>query len=379
MKKIFLLILPIFVFAIEFKVATYNVENLFDTKKNGHEYKEYIPNTKSQWNERVLSIKIKNISKVIKDINADIINLCEVENKDVLKILNLALGSKKYEYMYFKNSSNPTDCGLLSRFPIKHTKSYIVDKKFRPIHKVLVEIKGYSLTLFLNHWPSFKHGIKKRIEFAKKLKELYEKEKQFILLGDFNSPYEIKDDGWGKSVNYLFDTTQSLWFDIPKKDRYSYAFFSQKSAIDHIIISNDINYKEGSFRVFKADYLLTKYKTPKRWMISDKGKGKHLGVGYSDHFAIYATFSTKQYTKKFPKIVSIKELLKAKEARVDFILKDVMVVDKNRYGVFIEDKNRDKIFIYKPDINLEIGNIYTLHVKELSTYKGNKEIVLIRF
>ena len=27
------------------KIATYNVENLFDLQRNGHEYKEYIPNS----------------------------------------------------------------------------------------------------------------------------------------------------------------------------------------------------------------------------------------------------------------------------------------------------------------------------------------------
>ena len=45
---------------MEFKVASYNVENLFDMQYNGTEYKEYIPNNentlkynsiKNQWQE----------------------------------------------------------------------------------------------------------------------------------------------------------------------------------------------------------------------------------------------------------------------------------------------------------------------------------------
>ncbi len=34
------LFLPLFLGAFEFKVATYNIENLFDARKEGNEYKE---------------------------------------------------------------------------------------------------------------------------------------------------------------------------------------------------------------------------------------------------------------------------------------------------------------------------------------------------
>jgi len=72
-------------------------------------------------------------------------------------------------------------------------------------------------------------------------------------------------------------------------------------------------------------------------------------------------------------------LLHTQRRRVNFLLKDVMVIDATKYGVTIEDKNRDKIYMYQPDINLEVGKIYNLHIKELATYKGNKEIVLVDF
>ena len=41
-----------------FSVASYNVENLFDLKEDGNEYSEFIPNTKSNWNENSFNIKI---------------------------------------------------------------------------------------------------------------------------------------------------------------------------------------------------------------------------------------------------------------------------------------------------------------------------------
>ena len=33
-------------------IATYNVENLFDLKKSGFEYEEYVPNSVSEWNKK---------------------------------------------------------------------------------------------------------------------------------------------------------------------------------------------------------------------------------------------------------------------------------------------------------------------------------------
>ena len=81
MKKIFLLIFfSIKLLSVDFKVATYNVENLFDLNNDGTEYKEYKPNSR-YWNKKALNIKINNITKVLKDLNASIICLQEIESQ----------------------------------------------------------------------------------------------------------------------------------------------------------------------------------------------------------------------------------------------------------------------------------------------------------
>ena len=380
MKILALFLLPIFLFAIEFKIATYNVENLFDTKKSGYEYKEYIPNSKSGWNDKMLSIKIKNIARVIKDIDADIISLEEVESKEVLKKLNLALGNKKYPYLYSSFKTKGLDVVLLSKYPIKEHSSHIILKRFRPIHRVVVNIDGFNLTLFLNHWPSYKHSIQTRMKFAKKLKSISKKDINYIFLGDFNSPLKKDKKGWGKSVEFVSKNNYNLWYDTSYTQRYSYKFYRLKNAIDHIIVSKSMytRYLIGSFKVHRFDYLVDKYGNAKRWKISNKGRGKHLGVGYSDHFAISASFNTKSVKNFKPKVITIKEL-SLKQDRVNYILKDVMVVDKSKYGVLIEDKNRDTIYIYRPDYDLRIGKVYTLYIKELALYKGEKEITLLDF
>ena len=72
--KIFFLLISVFILAFggeSLKIATYNVENLFDLKKSGYEYKEYIPYATSNWDDRNYKTKLKNLSKVIRDIDAD--------------------------------------------------------------------------------------------------------------------------------------------------------------------------------------------------------------------------------------------------------------------------------------------------------------------
>jgi len=50
---------------LSFKVASYNVENLFDTVEDGSEYKEYIPNNRHNWNKKTYKIKLKILQDFI--------------------------------------------------------------------------------------------------------------------------------------------------------------------------------------------------------------------------------------------------------------------------------------------------------------------------
>jgi len=72
------------VYARSFKIASYNVENLFDMHNNGSEYDQYIPGEYG-WNEKILRIKVANLARVISDLNADVIALQEVETSRALR------------------------------------------------------------------------------------------------------------------------------------------------------------------------------------------------------------------------------------------------------------------------------------------------------
>lgn len=306
--RFLLLFVPFFLFGLEFKVATYNIENLFDATQNGNEYKEYSPNTKHGWNEAMVEQKIAHIAQVIGDINADVIALAEVENEAILKRLNNALGAKKYPYLFYpkKKERVSIESALLSRFPIAKSDSLFMKDQPRGIHRITLKIEQNLLDVYINHWPAHKEKEDERLVYATTLKNslLKEKDKAFILLGDFNSPYQVQKEDWGLgfvTVLGVGDKSALLyntWYDLPQNERYSHSYGKQKTALDHIVIAptlydaKGIEYKPNSLKRFEAPYLLDEKGNPKRWQISDRGKGKHLGEGYSDHFPVTAIFHT---------------------------------------------------------------------------------------
>ncbi|HIO71337.1 MAG TPA: hypothetical protein EYG60_05330, partial [Campylobacterales bacterium] len=69
--RFLIFLLPIVLFGNVLRVANYNVENLFDLKYDGTEYREYIPNTPAGWNEKTYLAKLNNIARVISAVNPD--------------------------------------------------------------------------------------------------------------------------------------------------------------------------------------------------------------------------------------------------------------------------------------------------------------------
>ena len=83
------------------KIVEYNVQNLFDLYYDGAEYEEYIPNTRSNWNIKTYTIKLKHVARVIKELNADIVALEEVETLQALKDLRRTLQNIGVYYKYY--------------------------------------------------------------------------------------------------------------------------------------------------------------------------------------------------------------------------------------------------------------------------------------
>jgi len=332
MLKFFFLVFTLCVglFAQIITIATYNVENLFDiTNKKDFRYKEYIPNTKSLWNKKSYNAKLQNISKVIKDMDAEIVALQEIGSKQALKDLQKQLRKMGANYNYIAIANKkPTavKVALLSKLPFVYTKELHVTYlyKYRNILEVKYKIKDKELYLFINHWKSKASPESARIIFAKTLLKRISKigyDKNIIILGDFNSDYEeykkfkrkrkLNDTHGKTAINHILKTIKqqttaskvkyekyafyNLWYDADKNERYTYIFRGKKEALDSIIVSqsllqkNGISYIHRSIKSFKKPYLF-KGKYIYRWQISRGKIKKHKAKGYSDHLAVMAKF-----------------------------------------------------------------------------------------
>jgi len=423
-RYLLLFLLPFLLFSKPFKVATYNVENLFDAQYVGTEYDDY--REKHNWTKRMVEIKLNHVAEVICDLDAEILGLQEIENANIFEQLKKRLSRVGCGYRYSAISSKkdaPIQVALLSRFPIKKQTDLQVSYSplVRNILEVEVDVRGKSLWVFVNHWKSRAYrGVEsKRMKYAKVLKkrlDTFSKSKPYIVLGDFNTDYDAHlslekklDDTNGrtglhhvmniaKDGNLVseFDMLQnvngyhySLWKELALDQRWNTKFYGKKGTADHIVLppalfdEKGIDYVNNSFKVFRKSYLFTKRGYINRWQYKN---GKHRGKGYSDHLPVYAYFDTKPYIPGADKIaVKIKQeieniaYLYTKETlEKEVILKDAMVVWKDRRNAIIKQSKAGRgVFLFGCAGTLEKGKRYDLLVRALKTYKGLKEVTHI--
>jgi endonuclease/exonuclease/phosphatase family metal-dependent hydrolase len=311
------------------KLATYNVENLFDLHYDGTEYLEYIPDSSWQWNRETYGKKLRNLARVIAEMNADVIALQEIESAEALRDLKKAVkrAGCYYPHMAFASGKNTTvKVALLSKLPIETTREVSIGatRKYRNILEARIRVETETLFLYVNHWKSKSGPESQRIISAKALRTRLDAighHHPIVLLGDFNSHYAESEifvrkrkhndtDGVTginhilktlngtdpvslKSLSHCGDCYYNLWYELPEKARWSHNFYGQKEGLDNIIISpglhdgKGIEYVTGSFHKFAPNYLFKK-RSIYRWQRSKKYPKHHTGKGYSDHLPITA-------------------------------------------------------------------------------------------
>lgn len=413
-KILLFIIFSITIYAKEFTISSYNVENLFDLIKQNTEYKEYIPNTNSKWNRKNFDIKLSNIIKTIKDIDSDIIALQEIENKQLIQLLQKKLPSYKYSsFIKYKNSS--VGIGFLSKIKIIDNNQIDVvfrNKTFRPILETTFEFENIEFKIFNNHWPSKRVKESYRIKYAKRLFDRIKKlprDYDYILIGDFNSNYnesqslkydkKLNNTDGLTGINHVLNTTlnnefniyeditekekvahYNLWLDLKEKDRFSNKFRKQNQTPDNIIIpkalfdNKKISYIKNSFTVVKPSYLYTNNQI-KRWQIKNS---IHQGKGYSDHLPIKATFSTssnkKNNTTIRENITKISQLYNVEKIIEPIIIDDIIVIYKNNNNAILKQLNNRAIYFYNNSDKLKLGYSYKLKINQIKSFNGLKEV-----
>ena len=197
----------------EVVVGSYNVENLFDTKKEPGKWDDqFTPTGKYKWTEAKLAQKLENLGKVFRTINGgkgpDIMALNEVENEPMLQRLrDEALGDLGYETLVHIESDDwrGIDNALISRYPLVgepvlhqvHDSSNPLwgSDTTRGFLEATLDVDGRPLAVLVTHFPTNKKYEKKqkqRADYARQVRERVEQleadhpGREVMVLGDFN-------------------------------------------------------------------------------------------------------------------------------------------------------------------------------------------------
>jgi endonuclease/exonuclease/phosphatase family metal-dependent hydrolase len=319
------------------KIAAYNVGNLFDAIDNGAEYPEYDPAGPFGWNRAMADIKAANIARVLTALRADIVCLQEVESRQALDLLMRQLKNNGTPYPYSAiadQEDTAVKCAVISTCPITDRKEVSPGEGLRSILQVTVHYDHRPLVLFINHWKSKQGPESRRVAYARALKNAIDRlppGTDYIIAGDFNSNYDefislpgekaLNDTSGLTGINHMLGTIvdnrltteadltrpagkavhYNLWLELPPDRRWSYLYFDRKNSPDGFILpralydNTGITYVDNSFDKFDPGFLFDDRKNIFRWQRADRGRGKHLGRGYSDHLPVFALFTTEPF------------------------------------------------------------------------------------
>ena len=309
---------------IQFKIAFYNTENLFDTIDDPLKGdNDFLPTSKVAWTSNRYDHKILHIAKVLVAIDSlnlpAVIGLAEVENIAVLTDLISKTPMRKGNYQaILEEGSDPRgiDVALIFRKDVMH---YLGHKAFpaaltfntRSILYVrLADAKKDTFHIFVNHWKSREGGGNetetKRLENAASLKHLTDSlltrnsKANIVIMGDFN------DEPGNKSLTEILGAlkpdqkiTPSGLYNLMYLrflNGEGTLYYKDWDLFDQIIVSGNLlsEKKHGKGAVilppystiFKQDWML--YKNKAGDMAPDRtASSKEYFGGFSDHLPVY--------------------------------------------------------------------------------------------
>lgn len=309
-----------------FRFMEYNVENLFDCKNDSLKNDdEFLPTSLRQWTYSRYRDKLLKLMKVIvavgKEQLPDMIALCEVENKSVIRDLTCYTPLKVLGYHYVITDS-PDERGINVallyqpfRFRLLSYESIKIPplKDHRPTRDIL-HVVGLIATMdtidvFVCHFPSRATGTYRslpyRMHVAQTLKNCTDSIMNnrlcpyILITGDFN------EEPYGKPFKEVLKTSSPKDSINPKRlynlmeglKPGTYRYQGEWNLLDQFIVSGTLLIPTALFRthadaghivtfpfLLEVDSKYGGYK-PFRTYLGPRYKG-----GYSDHLPIYVDF-----------------------------------------------------------------------------------------
>lgn len=305
-----------------FRVGFYNVENLFDIEDDAVKIDtEYLPTSRLKWTQERYEKKQQNIVQVIAAMQyPSVLGMSEVENDKVLQdLVNQPLmKSNNYQFVHFESpDERGIDVAMIyktSDFTVKSKRAITIkfpqdNDKTRDILEVNGTLKGQSVTIFVNHWPSRRgdtgESEGRRMYVAEQLRKAADaalskdKNTGIIIIGDLNDAptdksltQSLNAQEWIQSATTDAKMLYNLTAPVAKRNEGT-IYYKGWSVFDHIIVSgNLLNKTDKEATIFKADFMTytdkAGNKLPNRTYTGPIYRG-----GYSDHFPVYVNIYLK--------------------------------------------------------------------------------------
>ena len=253
---------------------------------------------------------VKNTARVISDVNADLICLIEVEDRNLLQKFHDGLlekdflkpsGKPGYEHILLIDGNDPRgiDVSFMSRIPVLSMHSHIHEltdydgKKVKTFSRDCLEVQfavpgGKALHLMINHFksmgyspPTDPQSIRRRLGQAKRVAELVDqhdlKKDYVIVAGDLNS------DPTSPSMEPLVKKKglYNVNLELPADDRGTYQ--TGKKQLDYLFISDALKKHLQAMRLERCGVF-----TKTKWKTYPSVKSSRTQA--SDHAAVIAEF-----------------------------------------------------------------------------------------
>lgn len=295
---------------ITFNVIRSNVGKWIIYKQRG--VYRVVPNGKNDWfgyidfkRDKFDDQTMKNTALVIRDINAHVICIIEVENRQVLKAFNSEKLNRMYPYNMLIDGNDPRgiDISIYSKLKLGEIRTNIFDgpANSRTFSRDCLEVEvitdnGESIYFLVNHFKS-KSGSDQRYNDERRrrqtdrvshiLQDRYDLTNQKVVVaGDFNDTPNSAPLQPLLGNNRLHDVL-AVQFPHHPQERWTY-HYTQNEQIDYILVSDPLrdSFHQAGVRregIFNVDVYsggqIQPYPTVTSWRNAA-----------SDHGAVWAEF-----------------------------------------------------------------------------------------
>ena len=271
-----------------FRIAQWNVQNLFDANNDGTEYSEYT--RQGGWSSKFYRSRLENVETVLSYSGlseAEIIVLNEVENSAVTQdIMNLDTLQKR-GFLYQACASEEggaISVAIISSIPIQDVRLHSVQGA-RPVIEARFEICSKNVYVLAIHGKSNLGTEDEVRELRQRTGDALENRTQYlrrndptclvVIAGDFN-----EDPRQGNIIKDM-GLWYSFWDDVAFDGKGSYLYDGQWMRYDNIILSSDFISQAG---VVQTGILTDTGGSPNRWR-------RELLSGVSDHLPVWLQVS----------------------------------------------------------------------------------------